>query len=162
LSIPRIFAEASEAEFKRIVSEGKAECRLLVVDGEGFRVVDAGEDVGELRGEIYVQRIYDDAYKWLVDFETGIIIKSAVVLPPSGDLIVLHKGDRVYLIEALGRIVVPLVSVGEDVSPGRRLAAIFTGKRELRYLRSDVSGKVAYVSQIGDKPQRYIFILIPR
>ncbi|MCS7386441.1 MAG: hypothetical protein DRJ18_00565 [Candidatus Methanomethylicota archaeon] len=162
MSIPRIFAKASESEVKCAFSGGKAKHRLLVVSDEGLRVLDVGDEVGELVGDVYIQRVYDDAYRWLVDFEAGVVLKSAVVLPLSGPPIFLHEGERVYLIEALGRIVVPLVRVGEVVSPGRRLAAIFTGKRELRYLRSDVSGRIAYVGQIDVKPQRYIFILIPR
>ncbi|RLE50975.1 MAG: hypothetical protein DRJ21_01050, partial [Candidatus Methanomethylicota archaeon] len=113
-------------------------------------------------GKIYVQEIYDDAYKWLIDLENGIIMRNSIIITPNGEYIFLKKGKRVYLFEAMGRIVVPLVKVGEKILSGRRIAAIFTGKREVRYLRSDSAGKIVYIAQIEIKPQRYLIVLIPR
>ncbi|GEM_PF-717118 len=164
-SLPRIYVEVDEADVKRYIdNSGRALKRMAVVRDDGEVIfVDVGERLRiESKSKVYVQGIYDDAYAWLVDFETGIIRKNVIIVSPRGDIIRLNRGDKVYLIEATGRTVVPLVKLGEYVLEGRRLAAIFTGKREVRYLRSDVSGRIAYIAQVESKPHRYLIIMIPK
>lgn len=159
---PRVFMRISLDELSGCVVDGVVKRRMLVLcDGE-FKVFDVGDVLSCFGDVFYVQEIYDDAYRWMVDLESGVVLRDCVILPFEGaDPIVLRRGDRVYLMEAVGRIVRSLVNPGDEVFVGMRIAAIFTGKREVRYLRSSVKGRVVYVAQVGDKPQRYLFVIVP-
>lgn len=159
---PRIFMKISESEFSKYVCDGVVQRRLLIFRNGEMRVFNVGDNLRYVGGDVYVQEVYDDAYRWLVDFESGVILRDCIILPSEdADPIILRRGDKVYLMEAVGRSVHSFVSPSDEVYIGMRVAAIFTGKREVRYLRSSVKGRVVYVAQIGDKPQRYIFIIIP-
>ena len=163
ISIPRIFVEIENSKIQEFIESGRAKKRMLIVKDSGeIKLIEIGDQFKNIDGKIYVQEIYDDAYKWLIDLENGIIMRNSIIITPNGEYIFLKKGKRVYLFEAMGRIVVPLVKVGEKILSGRRIAAIFTGKREVRYLRSDSAGKIVYIAQIEIKPQRYLIVLIPR
>lgn len=160
--LSRVFVKISRNEVSSYVCNGVLARRLLLLRGGNVEVLEVGEVLGEVSGEIFVQEVYDDAYKWMVDLESGIVLRDCIILPSKiCEPIVLRRGTRVYLLEAVGRIVRSFVEPGDEVYRGMKVAAIFTGKGEVRYLKSSVGGRVVYVAQVGSKPQRYLFIIAP-
>jgi len=79
----------------------------------------------------------------------------------SGDGLYVRGGSEAYILEAVGRRIHSLVSEGDEVVRGSRVAYIYTGKGEVRVLRSDVEGVVAYIShELGSKPEKLLFIVV--
>ena len=79
----------------------------------------------------------------------------------SGEGLYIRAGAEAYIIEAVGRRIHSLVSEGDRVVRGSRVAYIYTGKGEVRVLRSDVEGVVVYISQeLGSKPEKLLFIVV--
>ncbi|MEM2136355.1 MAG: DUF2118 domain-containing protein [Candidatus Methanomethylicia archaeon] len=109
-------------------------------------------------GKILVEEIYDDAYKYFLDLENSIICNDVCIMIDDKALL-LSRGDKVFIKEFVGKDVIPLVSIGEKVESYSRLVTIFTGKHELRYGISGVSGIIFYFTQTEYKPQKFLFVV---
>ncbi|MCS7384261.1 MAG: DUF2118 domain-containing protein [archaeon GB-1867-097] len=159
LKISRLFYRTSIDFIDDLIVNGKVTVRLLVRRNNFISIHHPGDEFKFSGGTIYVQGVYDN-YLRLIDLEAGSIREDACIISDNM-AIFLYKGEKILLVEVSGRKVVPLVKLGEKISSGSKLAMIFTGKREVRYYRSDTSGIVFYYSQIDNKPEKYLFALSP-
>ena len=148
-------------EVRSYLSEdGSLSERFLVIFDDGLKVLESGEPISDPGGVFYVQGVYDDSLDKFVDFKYNSVICDVAVLV-GGEALFLRKGDNVYLREFVGKTLVSLVELGESVKEDSRLVMIFTGKREVRYGLSEVSGRIFYYVQTSYKPQRYVFVISP-
>lgn len=151
LNIPRIFV-------KRSVSDGENIRNFLIIKDDYVEVASGRNNIAHLFDEIYVEEVYDDSYKYFLDFENNKLCMDVCVIVGNSALF-LDTNAKISLREFVGKNIVPLVSVGEIVNKSSRLVAIFTGKRELRYGLSTCSGIVFYFTQVEYKPQKYLFVI---
>lgn len=148
--IPKIF-------IKKKVSECENIRHFLILNGDNVRI-SSPQDNTMLSDEVYVEEIYDDSYIYFLDLEFNKLRRDVCTIINNNALF-LDVNSKIFLREFTGRHIFPLVSVGEKVNENSRLVVIFTGKREFRYGISKVSGIVFYFTQIGYKPQKYLFII---
>ncbi|MCS7097113.1 MAG: DUF2118 domain-containing protein [Candidatus Methanomethylicia archaeon] len=132
--------------------------KILVFENDYAKIVSSDHVSDDMFNNIFIEEIYDDSYKYFLDLENGLILKD--VCSVVNDIVLfLNANTKVLLREFVGRSIVPIVSVGERVRKSSRLVMIFTGKREVRYGRSNASGIVFYFTQIEYKPQKYLFVI---
>ena len=154
LIIPRIFIKMSNHNLD-------VDKNILVLEGNKVYIRKSLNQLNlnsEFPNNVYVEEIYDDAYKYFLNIEQSVICKDVCTVI-DGKALFLNVGDNVVLREFTGKNVVPMVSVGENVNKSTRLVAIFTGKREVRYGLSQADGVVFYFTQIEYKPQKYLFVI---
>lgn len=72
------------------------------------------------------------------------------------------KGDtKAYILETTGHRIHSIVSEGEVVRSGSKIAYISTGKGEVRTVRADVEGVIVYIYQdLTSKPEKLLFIVV--
>jgi len=151
LTIPRIFIKRNISDYENIRN-------FLIIKDDYVEIASRTNNIAHLFNEIYVEEVYDDSYKYFLDFENNKLCRDVCVIV-SNNALFLDTNAKISLREFIGRNIVPLVSVGEIVNKSSRLVAIFTGKRELRYGLSTCSGIVFYFTQTEYKPQKYLFVI---
>jgi len=156
LVLPKIFIGIGESDYNLDVDRS-----LLILEEDKVYIKKPFKQLylsSKSIGNVYVEEIYDDAYKYFLDIEQSAICRNVCTVIGVKALF-LNAGDPVVLREFIGKNIVPMVSVGEKVEKSTRLVAIFTGKREVRYGLSQTDGVVFYFTQIEYKPQKYLFVI---
>jgi hypothetical protein len=105
---------------------------------------------------------YEVAGKIILDPVEGRITCDFLLMwEGSGEGLYIKEGTRSYVIETAGHRIHSIVSEGETVRSGSKIAYISTGKGEVRTVRADVEGVIAYIYQdLTSKPEKLLFIVV--
>ncbi len=122
--------------------------------------VESFKEKGKLFAE-FVEIVYEYLPKLAIDSEKGVTItKFAIYLPKSRQLLYVNAGTRVFIVEAFGRSVYPLVLEGEKVSEHDKIFYIVTNKFEIRAVRAEAKGIVVYVGDVLDQSENKMMAVI--
>jgi hypothetical protein len=100
-------------------------------------------------GKSFVEVVYERIPELILDAERGTLKSDIAIYSPVVDQVLyVPSNTRVFLVEASGRSIYPLVSEGENVSNDRKLFYVVTNKFEVRVVRAGVSGVVIYVGDV--------------
>jgi len=147
--IPRLYIEGLESEEYLVLEDG-GEARLSRSCSGGPRC--------------FGKAIYGVSLEELVDLVSKRATRSFIVLlPPDYHRgLLVEKGSHVEPIPLNGIRVVLEACEGDRVEPGSTLGFTVTGKREVRHIRSHVSGVVVYIySSPYSRPERNIVFVVP-
>jgi len=110
----------------------------------------------------FVEHPYEKAYEKTYDLEHEIVIKDHMIFPSrSLEGFLVNKGVKIkYLIlEGLGIDVI--ITEGSFVKKQDKIAYIYTGKREIRTIRSLLEGFVLYITELyGEFPYKTLIIFL--
>uniref|UniRef100_A0A7C4BAV7 DUF2118 domain-containing protein n=1 Tax=Ignisphaera aggregans TaxID=334771 RepID=A0A7C4BAV7_9CREN len=100
-------------------------------------------------GRIFVEVIYERMPEMVIDVEEGVLKSDIVIHNPATDQVLyVAKNSRVFLVEASGKGIYPLVTEGESVSSNKKIFYVVTNKFEVRAISAGVSGVVIYVGDV--------------
>ncbi len=110
----------------------------------------------------FVEILYNLVPDTAVDLVEGKMVTDLVIVNPRKNIAMLiARGTNVYLFDAEGKRVYPLVDEGSTVRKGDRLFYVVTGKCEVRVVRSSVDGVVVYVGDIvPSSPPHYVMVIV--
>ncbi|MEZ0289646.1 MAG: DUF2118 domain-containing protein [Sulfolobales archaeon] len=112
-------------------------------------------------GRCFIEYPYEEAFKHIYDFSKSSCSKTfIVVLPRSSEGILVPVNTSLRVIEIQGVYIRTLVSEGEEISAGSKIAQILTGKGEFRTFRSSGEGVVVYISDLLEEDFNKIVILV--
>ncbi len=105
---------------------------------------------------------YEIAGKIMLDSVEGRITCDFLLMwEESGEGLYVRGGTKAYVIETTGHRIHSIVSEGENVRSGSKIAYISTGKGEVRTVRADIEGVIAYIYQdLTSKPEKLLFIVV--
>ncbi|MEB3774649.1 MAG: DUF2118 domain-containing protein [Desulfurococcales archaeon] len=144
----------SDYQFPRVYVEGAESGECLVLDDGRARIEKPCK-----RGMGLVP--YESGFEMTIDPVEAVVKRSyAIYIPSRGEVLIVPRGTRVYLVEALGVQVNHVALEGDTVKPGSILAYILTGKGETRTLRSGVEGVIIYIGWgLEGELNRYIYVI---
>jgi len=102
---------------------------------------------------VFVEIVYEKLPEIAIDFENNILRIDVAIYIPSKDIVLfIRRGSSVEILEAQGKIIIPLVDSGESVESNTKVFYRITKKYETRTYRAETVGLVVYVGEmfIGD------------
>ncbi len=134
--------------------------------GKRYCVTDPGEnpvvtaECGSNCSDCYIEVPYEEAEQLIMG--SGVIKCGFIIMWEGSDqCLLVREGAIAHSIEIEGYRVYGIVSEGENVAKGDRIAYIVTGKGEVRTVRSLFPGVVAYAAQKPEsKPEKLLLIII--
>ncbi|WP_423792357.1 DUF2118 domain-containing protein [Methanocaldococcus indicus] len=154
MKFPELYVEnPKKHENKRVVIER---------DGKIIKFLDENEDYkGD--GKVLYKIIYDDFPNYILMNELLSDILLYYEVGGAKQIIYLKKGTKLLEIMAEGYKVYPIVDFGCRILENHRLAAIQTGKGEIRFVNTPVTGLVIFLEEIPTKSGRenYKFYILP-
>ncbi len=105
---------------------------------------------------------YEEAWRRVVDPETGIVKSKALVVIPwlGGKGMLLKPGTKLSLVDATGVQVSYVGLEGSRVREGSLIAYVLTGKGETRSLRAGVEGVVVLILvDLSESPERQAYAI---
>ncbi|MEM4484386.1 MAG: DUF2118 domain-containing protein [Sulfolobales archaeon] len=119
-----------------------------------------GHGCGEC-SKCYVEKPYEEAYKYFYDSERSLSSRSFVVVPPRSSYgLLVPSGASLKALILKGSYVTTLVSEGEEIKEGSRIAQILTRKGEFRTYRSPLEGVVIYISNMLEEDYSNVIIIL--
>lgn len=116
---------------------------------------------GESCSNCYVEIPYEEASTMFLKGEGRNPCSFIIMWESSEEALHISEGVELGVIEVEGHRVHWLVSEGDSVRVGDRVAYITTSKGEVRSVRSSFSGIVVYISQLpASKPEKLLFVIV--
>jgi len=98
---------------------------------------------------VFVEIVYEMLPEIAIDFENNIFRTDVAIYIPSKDTVLfIKKGSSVEILEAQGKIVIPLIDSGETVSSSTKVFYKITRKYEIRTSKAETTGVVVYVGEM--------------
>ncbi len=99
--------------------------------------------------KVFIEIVYEKLPEVAIDFENSVFRTDVAVYIPSKDMVLfIKKGSSINILEAQGKIIIPLVSSGESVENNTKIFYKITKKNEIRTSKAKTVGIVVYIGEI--------------
>ncbi len=98
---------------------------------------------------IFIEIVYEKLPEIALDFENNVFRMDVAVYVPSKDMVlIVKKGSKISILEAQGKMIIPLINSGESVENDAKIFYKITKKNETRTSRAETTGLVVYIGEV--------------